>query len=101
MFQAVADRAGATPTLHVVTVARLWRKEPGDELISGLERVRAEPASGDFCRLAVESGRFARRRIFEIQTDSYLVADEESQDGGITWVLQELLRTVRKLDVGR
>lgn len=91
MFQAVADRAGATPTLDGVAVGRLWRKEPGDERISGLDRVRAEPASGDFCQLAVESGRFERRRIFEIQTDSYLVADEESQDGGKTWVLQELV----------
>jgi len=81
MFQTVAT-GQATRILDGVTVGLLWRKEPGDELISGPDRFRAEPASGDICRLAVESGPFERRRIFEIQTDSYLVADEESRDVG-------------------
>lgn len=81
MFQTVAT-GQATRILDGVTVGLLWRKEPGDELISAPDRFRAEPASGDICRLAVESGPFERRRIFEIQTDSYLVADEESRDVG-------------------
>ena len=62
-----------------------WRGE-GDELILARVTVGSEP--------------LRRLRIFELQPDSYFVVDEESQDGGKTWLRRELVITIRKQGTG-